>query len=232
MKTLAIIPARGGSKRVPRKNILDLCGKPLIAWTIEFAQSISWFDRVHVSTDCVEIAAISEKLGVKVPFFRDPKSASDTAATICVVREVIEKLRALDETYDVVAVLQPTTPWRQITRWEEARKLISESEIDSVVGATPASQHPYHMLRTNSDGLVEFFFPLSVRNLRSQDHPPAYYINGSLYLSKITNVLNENSLSGGKCAPVICCMPYESIDIDTEADFHAAQFSLPEELSQ
>ena len=231
MKTLAIIPARGGSKRVPKKNIRDLCGKPLIAWTIEFAQSISWFDRVHVSTDCKEIAAISEKLGLEIPFFRDPSSASDTAATTSVVREVIEKFGWFGETYDVVAVLQPTTPWRQHARWEEARELISKSEIDSVVGIADAAKHPYHMLTTNSDELVEFFFPLSARSLRSQEHPPAYYINGSLYLSKITNVLNENSLCGGRCAPVICSMPFENIDIDTEADFHAAQFSPPEELS-
>jgi CMP-N-acetylneuraminic acid synthetase len=231
MKTLGIIPARGGSKRVPKKNIRNLCGKPLIAWTIEFAQSIKWFDRIHVSTDCNDIAAVSERQGLEVPFFRDPSTASDTATTVDVVREVIEKFQSLGETYDLVAVLQPTTPWRKQLRWAEARNAIIEQGVDSVVGSARASEHPYQMFITSPNGSVQYLFPQSTRELRSQELPPSYYINGSLYLTKVPTFLSENSLSGGLCVPVVCSEPYENIDIDTEADLHDSQSLRPEDWS-
>ena len=184
MRTLAIIPARGGSKRLPGKNIKPFGGVPLIGWSIRFAAAYPGFDHVVVSTDSAEIAAVSRAEGIEVPRLRPAHLASDTAATIDVVLDVIDAEAANGRQFDAVALLQPTSPMRLSERWDSAQSLLDDSEIDAVVGVAPARTHPFHTFSLGDRGALSPMHDPEKLKLRGQDLPPAVSVAGNLYLAR------------------------------------------------
>lgn len=225
MRTLAIIPARGGSKRVPGKNSREFAGVPLISWSIRFARAMQSFDTVIVSTDDDNIARIAADEGLPVPFMRPKNLSDDVSSSVDVVKHVIEQELAKGRHYDLIALLQPTSPVRQMDRWHEAFQLLADPAVNAVVGVRPAHDHPYHAYAIDvRKGLDPFVRGGDeVRRLRTQDLPPAYSIAGNLYLIR-SAVLNERgSFFPDKSCGVICDGPCETLDIDTELDWIVAE---------
>jgi CMP-N,N'-diacetyllegionaminic acid synthase len=224
MLTVAIIPARGGSKRLPHKNILPLNGKPLIAWTIEAALNSHSFDRIIVSTDCPRIQEVAEKYGAEVPYLRSESLATDTATTEVVIQDVVQFLKNNGETVGMVAILQPTSPLRKASHITEAISLFQEKKAKAIVSVCPLD-HPYQFCNAlNTDlSLLDFIKPENMR--RTQDLPTYYRLNGAIYLLNSEVVDDFQGLyRQGSFAYV---MPKEdSIDIDDKFDFEFAEFLL------
>ncbi|WP_082529061.1 MULTISPECIES: acylneuraminate cytidylyltransferase family protein [unclassified Bradyrhizobium] len=223
MKTLAVIPARGGSKRLPGKNVRCFLGIPLIAWSIRFAKSLGRFERIIVSTDSDEIATITRSEGVDVPYLRSEALASDTATSADVVIDVLARERNEGRSYGLVALLQPTSPVREPSRWHDAFARIEMGDCEAVVGVAPAHPHPFHVFHwENSGNLVPFAEARGTR-LRSQDLPPAVHVAGNIYLIRCSVLERERTFFPHRTAGVLCDRPCEAIDIDTEADWIAAE---------
>ncbi len=223
MRTLAVILARGGSKRLPGKNIKELSGKPLIAWTIEFAKSVTWFDEIQVSTDSEDIAKTCALYGVNVTRLRPAELATDDAKSVDVVLDVLNWRGSENANFDVVALLQPTTPIRYLERWEKAKIFLKDDACEGVIGVSAAETHPYLTYRDSSDGFIKPWIPESVGITRSQDYPPAYAVNGSLYLVKVNALLVQKTFLPIRCKYVECTERVESIDIDTPNDWMIAE---------
>ena len=220
MSVLAVIPARGGSKRLPRKNIMEFDGKPLIAWTIEAAKSSRCISRVIVSTDDKDIADIAKEYGADVPFMRPIELAGDEVTSVEVVLHLLENLQ---ENYDYIALLQPTSPLRTTEHIDRAfAELNGRNAIVSVV----KMEHPVEWcneLPTNNS--MDRFISDSVCNKRSQDLPQRYRINGAIYIVKTSEFLKNNSLYTDKT--IIYAMSRgRSLEIDTKEDFVKIQAKL------
>jgi CMP-N-acetylneuraminic acid synthetase len=223
MKTLAIIPARGGSKRLPGKNIKPFLGVPLIGWSIRFAAAYPGFDQVVVSTDSPDIAAISAAEGVPVPRLRPAHLASDTAPTIDAVLDVVDNEAAEGRYFDIVALLQPTSPMRLAERWNAARALLDGSEIDAVVGVAPARTHPFHTFSLGNRGELAPMHDAEKLKLRGQDLPPAVSVAGNLYLAHTDALREYRTFFPERIAGVLCDQPFEATDIDDELDWLIAE---------
>lgn len=193
---LAIIPARGGSKGLPGKNIKDLCGKPLICWSIEIALKSKYIDHVMVSTDSEEIAFISKQNGAAVPFLRPDYLASDTATTFDTVKHAIDFYKnKLNEEFDYIVLLEPTSPLREdndIDRMIE--KIIDmEKEFDSIVSIGEVHEHPSIMKQVcNINYLIPFCDNLELKT-RRQDNGIAYFPYGVAYIVKNKSLLEEKT---------------------------------------
>lgn len=226
-KILAIIPARQGSKGLPGKNKKPLCGKPLIAWTLEQAKKSRFIDRIVVSTDDAEIAKISEECGVKVPFLRPRKLAQDKTGAMEVVLHLLDKLKK-DENYlpDMVLLLQPTSPLRTVSDIESAlRMLFSNKEADAVVSICETAKSPYWMRVMTDEGFIKYFIKHKYVDYRRQDLPKTYSVNGALYLCKTPALLKWKTFSPKNTIGYL--MPKErSVDIDDIIDFNLAEFIL------
>jgi len=222
-KILAIIPARGGSKRLPRKNIIDLNGKPLIAWSIEAGLNSKYVDRVIVSTDDIEIAKISEKWGADIPFIRPKELATDIATTVDVIMHALINVEGGKKVYDYIMLLQPTSPLRSAIHVDEAIELLIERSMENVVGVTEVS-HPYEWTNTLPHNMsMDDFISDKAYLTRSQDFPKRYQINGAIYLiKKEAFLLCKKMISSKKSIAYIMDQNY-SIDIDTENDFLLAE---------
>jgi CMP-N-acetylneuraminic acid synthetase len=221
---LVVIPARGGSKRLPRKNLLPFLGRPLIAWTIEFALRQEFFTHVCVSTDCPEILSVSAGLGATVSALRPAHLASDEASTLDVVRYEIAQAASSGVSFDSVAILQPTTPYRQSLRWVEAAQLLSMG-APGVVGVTKLPSDALWAYFCAENGSLTPCFPEFVAK-RSQELPPIFAPNGSMYWVR-RDVLE----SGGNLVPdgaraVAMGDSIECIDIDTAEEFSSAEDAL------
>lgn len=220
-RTLAVVPARAGSKRVPGKNLRDFLGRPLVAWSIDFALTVPSFDEVVVSTDSPEIADLSADMGARVPGLRSDDLASDTATTVDVLLDLLNRLETAGERFDRVAVLQPTTPVRFAARWSEAASRLDQG-APAAVGVVAVTHHPFWTYLVSPDGELDPCFP-NQADLRSQTLPPAVQPNGSLYLTDVGALRADSSLVPSGTRAVICTDAVESIDIDTEADFTEAE---------
>jgi len=224
MKILAIIPARGGSKRLPRKNILPLAGKPLIAWTIDEAKKSIFITDIVVSTDDIEIADISKMHGAKVPFLRPDILSNDTATSVDVVKHCIDFCdRELGKKYDFVLLLQPTSPLRTVEDIDGSVELLVKKNADSVISMCMCEHSPIWTNTLPSDNNINNFDRVDFKNIRSQDLPTYYRYNGAVYLTNIKRLLDENvfSFSTNSFAYI---MPTErSVDIDSEIDFRLAK---------
>ncbi|MBW2618814.1 MAG: acylneuraminate cytidylyltransferase family protein, partial [Deltaproteobacteria bacterium] len=178
MKVLGLIPCRGGSKGIPRKNLAPLAGKPLLAWTIEQALAAGCLDRVVVSTEDEEIAAVARKWGAEVPFQRPMKLATDEASPVAVALDALDRL-AEQEAYrpDYLMLLQVTSPLREAADLEAAVALARESGGEAVVGVCPAPVHPFLTRRLTADGRLVDFLDSQDQPERRQDFPPAFAIN-------------------------------------------------------
>ena len=229
MKILGVIPARGGSKSVPRKNIANIAGKPLIAYTIEEALKCNSITDVVVSTDDEEIAIVAKSLGALVPFNRPKDLASDQALTAPVAKHCLVEMEFRQSyKYDAVLLLQPTTPLRTVDHINSAILLFKTNVCDSVVSVTGVEgNHPFRMKRLIGDMLINWidqgFEDMRPRQLL----PPAFIRNGAIYLTRRSVIYNNNSLVGNRCLGFIMNSE-DSINIDTKIDFKLAEILLKE----
>ena len=222
-KILAIIPARGGSKRLPRKNIIDLNDKPLIAWSIEAGLNSKYVDRIIVSTDDIEIAKISEKWGADIPFIRPKELATDTATTVDVIMHAIINLEEAGERYDYIMLLQPTSPLRSVVHVDESIELLEGQDMDNVVGVTEVS-HPYEWTNILPHNMsMDGFISDEAYLTRSQDFPKRYQINGAIYLIKKEVFLLCKKMISSKKSIAYIMDQNCSVDIDTENDLLLAE---------
>ena len=229
MNILAIIPARGGSKSVPRKNIVKVNGRPLISYTISAALMVDRLTDVVVSTDDPEIAEISRELGAQVPFVRPVDLASDQAQSAPVIEHALyfmEKIKGLK--YDAILMLQPTSPLRTSQHIEESLDLFTSQECDSVVSiVSVGGNHPFRMKRLIDNQLVNYidqgFWDMRPR----QELPPVYIRNGSIYLIERDVLINKGQMIGEKCLGMVMG-DKESINIDTPLDLKLAELLLEE----
>jgi CMP-N,N'-diacetyllegionaminic acid synthase len=218
MKILGIIPARGGSKGVPDKNIKPLAGKPLIAYTIHAANQ-SKLDRVIVSTDSNKIAEVAQQYEVDVPFLRPAELGTDNAKAIPVIQHALQFLSKKGEEYDAVMMLQPTTPFRRTEDINEAIDILKRTGADSVISVVNVEgHHPARMKYLGDDGrLIDPPFCEAYENQPRQELEPMYLRNGAIYLTR-KEILLQNSFKGKDCRAQIMAQEY-SVNIDTEFDF-------------
>lgn len=217
---IAIIPARGGSKGLPRKNVRLLGGKPLLAWTIEAAHASRYLDRVILSSDDDEIISVAASFGCDVPFKRDPTLASDAATSIEVVIDALERCSG----YDLVVLLQPTSPLRTAQDIDKAIEQCETLDAPACVSVCETEQSPYWMFTLEREA---YLLPIVQRPLlaRRQDLPSTYILNGAVYVARTDWLLKERTFIS--TTTVAYVMPASrSVDIDTEEDFHQVQTSL------
>lgn len=222
MKTLALIPARGGSKGIPRKNIKIIAGKPLIVWTIEAALRAAHIDAVVVSTDDEEIAAIARQAGAQVPFMRPAELASDAATGMAPVMHALDVLPE----FDAVLLLQPTSPLRSTADIDACLALAVARAAPAVVSVSEPDAHPYWTYRID-DTLAMRPMIEAAPVARRQDLPTAGALNGALYYAR-TDWLRDNAGFIGE-GTLAYMMPRErSVDIDTPFDWKFAELLLKE----
>ena len=211
---LAIIPARGGSKRLPRKNVLDLCGKPLIAYTIEAALKSKYIDKVIVSSDDEEILNISSNFGADI-IKRPIDLANDTATTFDTIKHTIDNF----EKYDYIVLLQPTSPLRNEKHIDEAIQLLEEKNADSIISVCEMDHSPLWSNTLPKDGNMSNFLKDEILNKRSQDLEKYYRLNGAIYICKTSKLLEEKSFILKKKIFAYIMDRKNSIDIDEKVDF-------------
>ena len=220
MSNLAIIPARGGSKRILRKNIKDFLGKPIMAYSIEAALKSELFDEVMVSTDDEEIAEIAKEYGAKVPFMRSEKNADDHATTVDVLIEVIEKYKTQGRTFENIACLYPSAPFTTSNKLKEAFTMLLSKNLDAVFPVMPFSFPIQRSLKMN-EGKLEYFYP-EFENSRSQDLEKAYHDAGQFYFINTSSLLINKSILS-KNTGAILITELEAQDIDNETDWKIAE---------
>lgn len=217
MKNICIIPARGGSKRILRKNIKCFLGKPIIAYSIEAAINSGLFDEVMVSTDDYEIADVARAYGASVPFMRSPETANDYATTADVLHEVIEKYRELGKEYDNLCCIYATAPMIQSKDIISAYELLLSSTFTIVYPVVQFSYPIWRCLDLDNDGSMKRHWP-EYENSRSQDLPKEYHDTGTFYWYKTKQWLEGNVCLGG-----IEVNETSVQDIDTETDWRIAE---------
>lgn len=212
---LAIIPARGGSKRLPRKNVLDLAGKPLIAWTIQAAKNSKYIDHFVVSTDDSEISEISKKIGAEV-LTRPAELATDTASSVDVV---LHAIGAQNQSYDYVILLQPTSPLRVAEHIDEAIELLFEKSANAVISVCETNHSPLWANTLPENGGMDNFSREEVKGKRSQDLPIFYQLNGAIYLVSSASLKQSKSFIQAKNSYAYIMSKKDSVDIDSDLDF-------------
>ena len=220
MKSIAIITARGGSKRIPRKNIKEFLGKPIIAYTIEAAIASNMFDQVMVSTDDDEIAEIAKKYGAMVPFMRSEKTSNDFATTADVLNEVIDEYKKLGESFEYMCCLYPTAPFVTPDAIGQAMKILEDNGADTVLPVVKFSFPPQRGV-IMKDGYLTPKYP-ECMPMRSQDLEPMYHDAGQFYCMKVSSFLEQGKVVMDKT------MPYMQDDmnvqdIDTPEDWAIAE---------
>lgn len=232
---LAIIPARGGSKGLPRKNIRELCGKPLIAWTIEQALNAKCLDKIIVSTDDPDIADISKKYGAEIPFLRPKELARDDSPTIDVITHALEFFKTQGNNFDVVILLEPTSPLRKKDDIDKAvAKFIENYDIaDSLVGVCKIESdihHPYGVKKIENNYLKPFLQD-SPTFYQRQQLPDAYGIYGGIYISKVDTLMQYKSFYQTRTIPYFL-ERWQSYEIDDIYDFLCVETILKKVLEE
>lgn len=228
-RILAIIPARGGSKGIPHKNIVDLCGKPLISYSIEAAQKSKYIDCILVSTDDKEIQKVSLQYGAKVPFLRPEEISNDSAKSIDVVIHGINYLKDNGETFDYVILLQPTSPLRTNEDIDEAIGIILEREKDSLVSVCEVDENPI-LMRTIKEEKLDPIITFNGNNLRRQDLPKFFIFNGAIYISTVDMILEDKTMVDNDSIPYVM-EKHKSIDIDNILDLKLTEYILEEKIN-
>lgn len=220
MSSIAIITARGGSKRIPKKNIRDFCGKPVIAYSIEAALESGIFDEVMVSTDSGEIAGIAERYGAKVPFLRSEKTSGDRASTADVLREVIEAYSLQRKEFDMICCIYPTAPFVTAEKLRQAEKILEDAKADALMPVVRFSFPPQRGLIIK-DGLVGYKYP-EFADTRSQDLEPLYHDCGQFYFCRTDVFLKYHTMIPRGTVPME--MPDAEVqDIDNLSDWELAE---------
>lgn len=227
MKVLAVIPARGGSKGIPRKNLADVGGLPLLAWSIRHARQAQQVDRVVVSSEDEEICAVARQYGAEVPFQRPLALAGDDVLDLPVFTHALRALRELDGYEpDLVVHLRPTAPLRRPGWIDAAVDVLARTPAaDSVRSVSRVEQHPYRMFEIGADG---FLAPLLADRhptpylLRRQDLPPVYYYNCVIDVTRPRTILQKNSMTGDRIVPFVLDAS-DVFDVDTPRDLEIAR---------
>jgi CMP-N,N'-diacetyllegionaminic acid synthase len=227
LTVLAIVPARGGSKGIPRKNLARLAGRPLLAYTADAARASVRLTRVVLSTDDDEIAQVGRECGLEVPFMRPPDLAGDAAQTIDVIQDVVRRLESAGATFDAVMTLQPTTPLRRAEDIDGAIALLESSGSDSVISFVDVGErHPARMKVVADDGRVrDAPFSEMVECQPRQTLPRLYLREGSIYLTRRSVLMNDRSFKGRDCRAWL--VPRErACNIDDPFDLFLAEQML------
>ncbi len=225
-RNLAVIPARGGSKGVPGKNIRPLGGRPLLAYTVEAAQKSGMFANVVVSTDDPRIRDIALEAGAEVPFLRPADLATDGALAVPTIQHAVKQMEALTGSpYDYVAMLQPTTPLRSAEDLVTALGRLAAEGADGIISVIDVDNWHPRKMKKFADGMLLDYEPSEIENPPRQSLPKVYMVNGALYATRRDVLMNKNSFKGARCLGHI--MPVErSANIDTEADLVLAEYFL------
>ena len=223
MSNLAIITARGGSKRIPRKNIKEFCGQPIIYYSIRAAIESNLFDEVMVSTDDTEIADIAGKCGAQVPFMRSEATSNDYATTNDVLIEVLTEYQKLGRDFDTICCIYPTAPFVTAKKLCDCYALMKSSNADSALTVTRFSFPPQRAFVIRG-GSVEYQYPQYAK-ARSQDLEPIYHDCGQFYFFRKESFLHNNQIIGGNTVPYV--VPEEEVqDIDTLSDWKIAEMKF------
>lgn len=227
-RVLAVIPARGGSKGVPQKNILPVGGRPLIAWTVAAALAAKTVDRVILSSEDEAIMAAARDAGCEVPFRRDASLATDEAASMDVLIDALERVPG----FDVVVLLQPTSPLRTAEDIDGALEIMQRSGAPGCVSVCEATDHPWLTFGRDEAGALESLCPRPVgTSMRRQDLPPAYVLNGAVYAADIAWLLEHRRLIAPGRTAAYVMPPERSEDIDTWEDLRRADRLLSEKAA-
>ncbi len=223
-KILCIIPARGGSKRLPGKNIKLLNGIPLIGYAIKAAKESKYIDKVIVSTDYEEIARVVRKLGAEVPFMRPAELATDTATTLSVLQHAVNFFEEKEEQFDLIVLIQPTVPGIEARDIDASIEKIVSAGVKSCITVSSIVDPPEWMYRIDAEGRLQKYIDLPAS--REQDLEKLYRVNGAVYVTVHNTLMQENKIVDNEnCAGVL--MPRErSTDIDTEFDFEIAELAI------
>ena len=224
LRVLAVVPARGGSKGVPNKNIRQVAGRPLLAWTLDAAADSRYLDRVVVSSDDPAIIAVTWELGGEAPFVRPAELALDETPGIDPVLHALQQVPG----YDLVVLLQPTSPLREAVDIDRCLERLIDSRATACVAVTEAPNHPYWTYRADEAGrLAPFVKVAEDAGLRRQDLPRALTVNGAVYVSRVASLMAQRSFLHEDTVGYE--MPAErSLDIDTLEDLAAAERALLE----
>jgi len=222
MRILALITARGGSKRLPGKNIRMLGGKPMIVWSIDVARNVPEIVDILTSTDDPAIAEICAAAGALVPWLRPANLATDTATSVDVALHALDWYERNRGPVDGLLLLQPTSPFRTRETLLKGVQLFSENDRQSVLGVSPAHDHPMWTLKKDGKYLVPYLQEHGLEK-RSQDLPLAYVVNGGFYLMSPNELRAGRSFLGLKAIPLIFESPDQALDIDTQWDFSMAE---------
>lgn len=221
-RVLVLIPARGGSKGIPRKNIMNLCGKPLLAWPIQAALNSRFVDRIVVSTDDKEIAVIAADFGAEVPFMRPGELASDTADSISVIEHTIGFLGEQHDVYEYLVLLEPTSPLTETDDIDCALEMLeSKRDIaDSIVGVSKIeATHPVFDVEISGNGLLKPYLTSAFPSAhRRQDITELYFFSGSLYISDISVLTKKRSFYHDRTLPYID-PKWKAFEVDDMVDF-------------
>ena len=225
-RVLALIPARGGSKGIKDKNIVEVMGRPLINYTIEAAKGSKYIDRIVVSTDSIIIKNISEESGADVPFLRPEYLASDTATTLEAVLHAIYILEEMGDSYDILVLLQTTSPLRTTKDIDGAIETFIENECNSVVAVSPVNDSPILIRTIDQNGKLKKLLKCG-STIRRQDMPTYYRVNGSIYVNLVQNINKYTSFNDNG-------VPYfmdkeRSLDIDEPIDLELFKYYLNNE---
>ncbi|MGB4660450.1 MAG: acylneuraminate cytidylyltransferase family protein [Mobilitalea sp.] len=225
MGNLALIPARSGSKGLINKNIKLLQGKPLIAYSIEAARESGVFDEIYVSTDSQEYAEIALQYGAKVPFLRNPDTSTDTATSWDVVKEALDRYEKQGIKFDMVTLLQPTTPLRTADDICSAYELFLKEQAKAVVSVCEMDHSPLWCSVLPQDHSLVNFIPKEVMETPRQELPTYYRINGGIYMVRTDYILRTTNLYEAGCYAYVM-EKKNSVDIDDEFDFKMAEAIL------
>lgn len=217
---LAIIPARGGSKRIPKKNIKVFCGKPIMFYSINAAIKSGIFDIVMVSTDSDEIASLAKEYGAEVPFLRSNRTSDDYATTSDVLEEVLLRYKDIGYTFDCFCCIYPTAPFVTATKLNEAFTLFEGKKAEAVLPVVKYSYPPQRAI-VIKDGLASFQY-IANRFARSQDLEPIYHDVGQFYFLRTEEFIKQHDLVLKKTIPLIV-NEFEVQDIDNETDWKLAE---------
>ena len=226
---LAIIPARGGSKGIPNKNIMDICGKPLIAYSIEAGKKSKYIDEIIVSTDSEEIKVIAAKYGAVVPFLRPKQLSNDSAKSIDLVLHAIEFYKNINIGFDYIVLLQPTSPLRNFAHVDEAIEKLMESNGTSLVSVRETDENPV-LMRTIENEKLKEVISFEGPNLRRQDLPRFYIFNGALYINSNDMLITKKRFIDEDTVPYVMNKE-SSVDIDTMLDAKLVELIIKENMN-
>jgi len=224
---LAIIPARSGSERLPDKNKLNLCGKPLISWTIEAAKRSKYINKIAVSSDDSEILKIAKESSVEI-IVRPDEFASNTATSVDVIKHSLEIL----DRYEYVILLQPTSPLRNYRHIDESIKFLKQKNADAIISVCETDHNPLWSNTLDRNLSMSNFIENEQSNKRSQDLEKFYRLNGAIYICKTKNLLEENTLFIKKNIFAFLMDKKSSIDIDDKLDFEIATIYMSQLISK